>query len=96
MLGFIFIPFVLFLTVIHFVLFCLCKILKLRKKEKIIWLQLTALDRYANSLLKGSPNETISSRMGRLIQKDKCKLCKLTCKILDIFDKDHCKKAIGT
>lgn len=42
----------------------------------------------------GNPDETLSSVMGKNIRKNNCVLCKGICAILNIFDKNHCKKSI--
>lgn len=62
--------------------------------KRYLWNLLIALDQFANTLLGGFPDETISSRMGKQIAAGKCKLCKLTCWVLDLFEKDHCKNSI--
>ena len=52
-------------------------------------------DQWTNVSLNGSEDETISSRAYRaMLEKQKwgCFLCKF----LDIFEKDHCKKSLGT
>jgi len=55
---------------------------------------LIALDQLVNTLLIGSPDETISSRMGKYAVNGRgfipCQLCKL----LNLFEKDHCIKSI--
>lgn len=55
---------------------------------------LIALDQLANALLLGDPDETISSRMGKYAERGRgwvpCQLCKL----INLFDKDHCKNSI--
>ena len=55
---------------------------------------LIAIDQLANTILGGYPDETISSRMGKRIEKNDCLLSRVICKMLDIFDKGHCKDAI--
>lgn len=55
---------------------------------------LIAFDQLANTALAGDPDETISSRMGKYAARGKgwvpCQLCKL----LNLFEKDHCKNSI--
>jgi hypothetical protein len=66
-------------------------------KAKLIqyfWNILIAVDQFANTLLGGDPDETMSSRMGKNIRAGKCKLCKLTCYFLGLIQKDHCDKSI--
>lgn len=60
--------------------------------KRYAWNVLISLDQLANTLLGGYPDETLSSRMGKRV--DSCKICKLMCKLLDLIDKDHCKKSI--
>lgn len=42
----------------------------------------------------GKPDETISSVMGKNVEKGSCRGCKLVCKVLHWFDSEHCKKSI--
>jgi len=55
---------------------------------------LIAIDQLINTILLGDPDETLSSRMGKYAVNGRgwipCQLCKL----LNIFDKDHCIKSI--
>lgn len=60
--------------------------------KRYIWNILISIDQLFNTLFGGDPDETISSRAGKL--EDKCKFCWLLCKFLDLFEKNHCKKAI--
>jgi hypothetical protein len=61
--------------------------------KRYIWNLLISIDQLANSILGGDPDETISSRMGkRARQGDKFGI--MLCRLLDIFDKGHCKKSI--
>jgi hypothetical protein len=53
-----------------------------------------AYDRFANTELNGEEHETISSRAGRGLLNGSVGWCVL-CKLLDWFEKDHCKKSIG-
>jgi hypothetical protein len=58
-----------------------------------------SLDQMANTIFNGNMDETISSRAGRhcfVKEEDKEKWACILCKILDVFEKDHCKKSIGT
>lgn len=54
------------------------------------------LDQALNSLTGGAPDETLSSRLGRL--KDdptkpiRQRLARIICAILDIFDPGHCDR----
>lgn len=53
---------------------------------------LVAIDQLGNAILGGDPDETISSRCGKLVGK--CVLCTIFCWVLNIFDKNHCVKYI--
>lgn len=57
------------------------------------WNILISLDQLLNVLMKGDPDETISSRAAKAKIKNKKWGC-ILCKILDWFDKDHCEKNI--
>lgn len=52
------------------------------------------LDLAVNTLIGGSPRETLSSRMGKAVAEDRCVLCKGICWLLDLVDPDHCQKTI--
>jgi hypothetical protein len=54
---------------------------------------LLLLDEAGNTLTGGDPGETISSRAGKAMQEGKRWGCML-CKFLNLFQKDHCLKAI--
>lgn len=64
--------------------------------KKYAWNLLIALDQLVNSLCAGDPDETLSSRMGKYVQRGRgwipCQLCKL----LSLFDENHCIKNIET
>lgn len=51
---------------------------------------LIAIDQIFNAILGGDPDHTISGRLGKCEKK----WCRFICKILDIFDKNHCKNSI--
>jgi hypothetical protein len=51
-----------------------------------------ALDQLLNTVLCGCPDETISSRCGKL--QINSKLCKVLCFLLDKLDPGHCTKSI--
>lgn len=42
----------------------------------------------------GDPDETLSSVFGKNIKKGKCKGCYFICRLLHLFEKNHCKKSI--
>lgn len=60
--------------------------------KRYFWNLLISIDQFINAILGGDPDETLSSRMGKRV--DTCPTCKVICKFLDIFEKDHCKKSI--
>lgn len=62
--------------------------------KRYLWNFLIAVDQLINTILGGVPDETISSRMGKRVVKKNCKVCKVICRILDLFEKDHCIKSI--
>ena len=53
---------------------------------------LLSLDRLANTILGGSPEMTLSGRMGRDIAENKCALCKPICAVLNWMQSNHCAK----
>jgi hypothetical protein len=62
--------------------------------KRYVFNALIAIDQLLNTLLFGDPDETMSSRMGKYAARGRgwfpCQLCKL----LNLLDKDHCKKSI--
>ena len=54
---------------------------------------LLGLDQLANAVLRGDPDETISSRAAKAQQRGRAWGCYL-CRVLDVFDRDHCAKSI--
>jgi hypothetical protein len=62
--------------------------------KRYIWNLLISIDQLLNTILAGDPDETISSRMGKRVKKKNCKVCKVLCRFLDLFEKDHCYKSI--
>lgn len=54
---------------------------------------LIAADRLLNTILGGMTTDTLSARMGKDIASGRCKWCKVFCRVLDWFDKDHCKES---
>lgn len=61
------------------------------------WRVLIALDQFGNALVGGAPDETISSRWGRLV-RDKGKkaplYARVGCYLLERIDRGHCHDAI--
>lgn len=66
----------------------------MKKLNTYFWNCLIALDQLANTLLGGDPDETMSSRMGKLVAKRKCILCRVICNVLDRFQINHCQRSI--
>ncbi len=65
-----------------------------QKASMYFWNVLVSVDQFANTLLGGDPDETMSSRMGKAINEGRCKFCKVVCWVLNKIDKDHCNKSI--
>ena len=55
---------------------------------------LIAVDQFFNAILLGSPDETMSSRMGKHLAKHDCPVCNFICGLLNLIQKDHCIKSI--
>jgi len=53
----------------------------------LIW-----LDQGSNAVLGGDPDETLSSRFGKA--KDRCRVCRWACWLLDRLNPDHCAKSL--
>jgi len=64
----------------------------LRAARRYCLNNLIAWDQAANALLGGDPQETISSRAGKLVTKEFWAY--LLCLFLNRLDKHHCKKSI--
>lgn len=54
---------------------------------------LVGLDQFANAILGGSPQETISSRADKAMKEGKRWGC-ILCKFLSWLQKDHCQKSV--
>lgn len=54
---------------------------------------LVSVDQFFNSVLAGSPDETISSRAAKAARKGKYWGC-ILCRFLDLIDRDHCERVI--
>lgn len=61
--------------------------------RKYLWNLLVSLDQLLNTLAKGNPDETVSSRAAKAARKGERWGCVL-CSLLDRLDKDHCEKSI--
>ena len=66
------------------------------KVKKWFWNVLIGIDQLANAILGGDPDETISSRLGKVIARksETNNLAWLVCWVLDKIDPDHCRKSI--
>ena len=62
------------------------------KMRKYFWNILIAIDQFFNALFGGDPDETISSRAGKV--QHKATWAKWLCWALDKIDKKHCYEAI--
>jgi len=62
--------------------------------KRYFWNILVSIDQLFNTVFGGDPDETISSRMGKHLAKHDCPFCNLMCKLLNLFEKDHCVKSI--
>lgn len=60
---------------------------------RYFWNFLISIDQLANTILGGYPDETLSSRLGKLARK-KQPFSMCMCRILHFFDKGHCEKSI--
>lgn len=70
------------------------------KLKNYFWNNLIAIDQLVNTVFAGDPDETISSRIGKIL-RDKRKdnrfiyyLSKIICYFLNKIDPGHCKDAI--
>ena len=61
--------------------------------KRYFWNLLISLDQLANTVLAGSPDETISSRAAKAARKGQRWGC-ILCKFLHWFDKNHCEENI--
>jgi len=52
-----------------------------------------AFDRFANAVLGGDPEWSLSERMGQAIREDKCVGCYWICRALSLLDHRHCQRA---
>ena len=61
--------------------------------KRYIWNLLISIDQLANTIFGGYPDETLSSRWGKLAREEH-KFAMFMCNLLHIFDKGHCEKCI--
>jgi len=67
----------------------------LHKHPNYFWRILIALDQLANTILGGDEDETISSRIGKIVEgRNDCWICTVICDLLNKIDPNHCKKSI--
>lgn len=61
--------------------------------SKYFWNILISIDQLVNTILGGDPDETISSRLGKMKLKGS-KFAYYMCKTLSLIDNRHCVKSI--
>jgi len=67
--------------------------------KRYFWNLLIAIDQLANTILLGSPDETISSRLGKWRREEpfytwRWKVSYVVCRILHVLDPEHCRNSI--
>jgi hypothetical protein len=77
-----------------------------QETKKLFWDVLIGLDQLVNVFARvlnpilnpkhkfGSPDETLSSVMGKNVRAGSCRLCFFMCRILNLVDPRHCQKSI--
>lgn len=66
------------------------------------WALLLSIDKFANSIAGGDPQELISSRVGKMVRiwkqspqnKARFLFANALCRFLSWFEKEHCEKSI--
>lgn len=67
----------------------------MEKLKKYFWNVLIGVDQLCNAILGGDPDETMSSRLGKImIKHPDNKLAQAVCWFLSKIDPNHCKKSI--
>lgn len=67
----------------------------IEKLKRWFWNILISIDQMANTFLWGDPDETLSSRMGKMVKKGTAgKVEKTLCEVLDKIDDNHCEESI--
>lgn len=61
--------------------------------RRYLWNLLISLDQLANTVMGGSPDETISSRAGKAMREGRRWGC-ILCQLLNWIEPDHCAKSI--
>ena len=51
-----------------------------------------AFDRFANAILGGDPEWSLSERMGQAVREDRCAGCYWICRALSLIDQRHCRR----
>ncbi len=66
------------------------------KLGRYVWNLLISIDQLFNAIFGGDPDETISSRLGKIItdRPESCVACVYICKVLHWIDPNHCVKVI--
>lgn len=65
------------------------------KLKRYFWNILISIDQFVNTVFGGDPDETISSRWGKHSRARGRKAWQYyACRILHLFDKEHCLKSI--
>lgn len=71
---------------------------KMNILARYFWNIIIGIDQLINTLFGGDPDETISSRLGKWLvlphDQLKWKISYTICRILHLFDKNHCIKNI--
>lgn len=70
--------------------------------KKYFWNLFVAVDQLVNTILLGDPDETLSSRMGKMVEqwhktpanKGRYVISLIICWVLNKIDKGHCKQSI--
>lgn len=70
----------------------------MNKASRYFWNILISIDQFVNTLFGGDPDETISSRAGKWLSMPhdtlQWKFSYALCRVLHLFDKNHCIKSI--
>ena len=64
--------------------------------KKYFWNILVGIDQLGNAITGGDPDETISSRLGKVVVKkaETSNIAWIVCYLLSLVDSDHCQEAI--
>ena len=65
------------------------------KNNSYFWRILLSIDQFFNTVTGGDEDETISSRMGKVVErKQNCWFCHTVCRVLHWIDPNHCQESI--